>query len=196
MKQTLKHIFFFGLFGLAASSIGLNFFLFERAQAYYLALNASHLDPLGLSVYPTTQQPEIVDETETLVVFFGDSRAAQWAAPDDASGFTFINRGIGNQTSTQIQQRFDAHVRPLNPDIIVLQVCINDLKTIPLFENKKEHIVETCKNNIETIVKQSAQIGSTIIISTIFPTGKIHPARRVFWSPEIEDAIFEVNNKS
>ncbi len=60
-----------------AGSIGLNFILFERANTYYLALNASHLDPLGLKVYPTTTQPGIAKQNEKLVVFYGDSRAAQ-----------------------------------------------------------------------------------------------------------------------
>ena len=194
MKHTLRKLIVFGLIGLLSSSFILNLFLYERAHAYYVALNAINLDPLGLDVYPSTPQPGITNENEQLVVFYGDSRAAQWVAPTDTAGFKFVNRGIGNQTSAQVQQRFDAHIRPLNPDIIILQVCINDLKTIPLFQDRKTAIIENCQNNIELIVAEANEIGSTLIVSTIFPTGKIHPARKMFWSPEIEEAVLEVNS--
>ncbi len=109
-------------------------------------------------------------------------------------GYTFVNRGIGNQTSAQVQLRFDAHIRPLHPDILILQICINDLKTIPLFENSKADIIADCKNNIEAIVTEATNMGSTVIVSTIFPMGKVHAVRRPFWSPEIEEAVLEVNS--
>ncbi|KAA3665167.1 MAG: SGNH/GDSL hydrolase family protein [Chloroflexi bacterium] len=194
MKRTfLKFFVIAGLLGFFTTSIALNLFLAERAHAYYLALNASHLDPLGLNVYPTTPQPGIAKQNEKLVVFYGDSRAAQWPDPADMPGYIFVNRGIGNQTSAQVQQRFEAHIRPLQPDILILQVCINDLKTIPLFTDNKATIVNNCKNNIETIVSEAAKLDGIVIVSTIFPNGKVHWARRPFWSPEIETAILEVN---
>lgn len=39
----------------------------------------------------------------------------------------FINRGIGGQTSTQVAERFDANIAPLQPDVLVVRVCVNDL---------------------------------------------------------------------
>lgn len=39
----------------------------------------------------------------------------------------------GAQTSAQVVWRFAEHIAPLQPDKIILQVGINDLKTIPLF---------------------------------------------------------------
>ena len=170
-------------------SVAVNVVIFERAQRYYLLLNASHLDPLGLSAF--TDTPENLQQP--LVVFFGDSRAADWPAPDQIEGVTFINRGIGNQTTAQILGRFQAHVTPLHPQIIVLQAGINDLKTIPLFPDQKEAIIQNCKANLKEIVDLSLAMEARVIITTIFPLGKLPIERRPFWSEDVGIAINDVN---
>ena len=163
--------------------------IYKRAQNYYLQLNASHLDPLGL--YAFTDTP--VNVQPPLVMFFGDSRAADWPAPDQVKNVTFVNRGIGNQTTAQLLGRFQTHVTPLHPQIIILQAGINDLKTIPLFPDQKETIIRNCKANLKQIVDLSLDTGSRVIVTTIFPLGKLPIERRPFWSDKVELAINEVN---
>jgi lysophospholipase L1-like esterase len=186
---------------LLALSIVLNAILFDRAKKYYLELNATRLDPLGLDYYPissdsseTDQKPDDQSDRPRIVIF-GDSRAFGWIPPDvgEASEYEFINRGIGSQTSAQVMQRFDLHVAPLNPDVVIIQVGINDLKTIPLFPNRQELIIANCKMNIKRIVEKSRAIGATVIVSTIFPSGAIPLERKPFWSEEIDQAIAQVN---
>jgi lysophospholipase L1-like esterase len=72
-------------------------------------------------------------------------------------------------------------------------VGINDLKTIPLFPKQRASIIANCQTNIQRIVEESRDIGAIVIVSTIFPAGKIPLERRLFWSEEIEQAIAEVN---
>ncbi len=170
-------------------SITANVLLYERARQYYLQLNASHLDPLGLSVFADTSaaiRPPVI-------VFFGDSRAAQWTVPSQVQDVTFINRGIGNQTTAQILGRFQEHVTPLHPQIIIIQAGINDLKTIPLFPDMKETIIYDCKANLKQIVELSLATGAEVIVTTIFPLGKLPMARRPFWSDDVKIAINDVN---
>jgi len=176
-------------------SFVLNWFQFVRGRQYYLQLNETRLDPLGLSYYPsgTNNQQKFVDTDRITVVFFGDSRAADWSSPD-LPQFEFINRGIGAQTSTQVLQRFDHHLKPLTPRVVIVQVGINDLKAIPLFPERKEAIIDSCKTNIRQIVQQSVDVGATVILTTIFPVGKIPPARRLFWSSDVASAVNEVNS--
>ena len=172
-------------------SVLLNIVLFKQLLGYYKLLYAGELDPLGLS-YFQDQGAEISDDLPK-VVFFGDSRAAQWSAPT-AAGFTFINRGIGNQTSSQVASRFAAHVSPLDPQIIILQVGINDLKTIPLFPERKQEIIETTEANIQKIVQDSLDADAAVILTTIFPaSGNVPLARRLIWSNDVYLAIDEVN---
>jgi lysophospholipase L1-like esterase len=175
-------------------SITLNLFLYTQGQEYYLQLNETRLDPLGLSYYPSASGPKALTTSgQTVVVFFGDSRAASWPPPANLEGFEFINRGIGAQTSTQTLHRFEAHVKPLQPHIVILQVGINDLKTIPLFPERKEAIIANCQANIQQIVAQATRNGTTVILTTLFPTGQVPWERQLFWSPDVAQAVDEVN---
>lgn len=181
------------LTALLAGSIALNYFLFERGKQYYLQLNETRLDPLGLRYYNTaSDQRPLTDPKLTTVVFFGDSRAASWPSPD-LNQFEFINRGIVSQTSAQAVERFGDHVTPLEPQVVVIQVGINDLKTIPLFPEREEAIITNCKENIQQLVAWSADFGAIVILTPILPIGKVPLERRLFWSDDVGLAVDEVN---
>ncbi|KKD36430.1 GDSL-type esterase/lipase family protein [Limnoraphis robusta] len=177
---------------LLGSSIFLNFLLFNRGKQYYLELNLTRLDPLGWNAYPLDSNPPPKTNSRVRLVFFGDSRAASWLSPD-MEGYEFINRGIGSQTSIQTLQRFEQHIKPLEPDIVLIQVGVNDLKTIPLFPKRKELTIADCKTNIQQIVEQSKALGAVVILTPILPVGEIPLERKPFWSDDVGLAIKEVN---
>lgn len=156
---------------------------------WYQAENAVRLDPLQLSVYPDA--PAKKAELQR-IVFFGDSRALSWPAPA-LQGVEFLNRGIGDQTSEQIRLRYTAHVQPLNADLVILQLGVNDLKTVPLFPELRVVIVERLKRNLQWIVQQARADGSRVLITTLFPVGQVPLERRWVWSDEVVLAIREVN---
>jgi lysophospholipase L1-like esterase len=174
---------------LLGSAIVLNIVLFNQAKKYYLEVNETRLDPVGLSYYPA---PHKTGNQQPRVVFFGDSRAENWKSPD-FRGYEFINRGISSQTSVQAVQRFAKHIRPLHPKVVIVQVGINDLKTIALFPERKTAIVAACRSNIEQIVRESKALGAIVILTTIFPVGEVPLQRRPFWSDEIGQAVKEMN---
>lgn len=185
-----------GLFCLVALvvSLAINIVLFSQAKSYYLQLNKTNLDPLGLQTFSSDSLPDsLPDNASATIVFFGDSRAAMWVAPDNINNVYFVNRGIGNQTSTQVLGRFEQHILPIEPDILVVQVGINDLKTIPLFPQQKVTIIRTCKTNIQKIVARSVNEDITVILTTIFPIGSVPLIRQPFWSPDVALAVEEVN---
>lgn len=174
-------------------SMMLSYALFRQGSEYYRQLNGVRLDPLGLSHYGG--ENGLLDSTTAgriSVAFFGDSRAADWPAPD-LEQFEFMNRGIDSETSAQALLRFDAHVAPIRPDIIVIQVGINDLKAIPVLAEEREAIVANCEANIQMIVERSMGLGAKVILTTVFPTGRIPPLRRPFWSDDVGVALQEVN---
>ncbi len=178
---------------LLGSSIFLNFLLFNRGKQYYLELNLTRLDPLGWNSYPLDSNPPPKTDSRVRFVFFGDSRAASWRSPN-MEGFEFINRGIGSQTSIQTLQRFEQHIQPLQPDVILLQVGVNDLKTIPLFPWRKELTIADSKTNIRKIVEQSKALGAVVILTPILPVGEIPIERQPFWSDDVSLAIEQVNH--
>lgn len=178
---------------LLLGSIALNCLLYQRGKQYYLQLNETRLDPLGLHFYNTASDQQSLTNPElTTVVFFGDSRAANWPSPD-LNQFEFINRGIGSQTSEQAVGRFGYHVKPLAPQVVVIQIGINDVKTVPLFPERQEAIIANCKENIRRLVAWSTDLGAVVIVTSIFPVGQAPLERRLFWSDEVGLAVDEVN---
>jgi lysophospholipase L1-like esterase len=193
MKRRLFIIASIALLVLLAGSIGLNVFLFNRGAAYYRQLNETRLDPMNLSYYPTNL-PRYTLSGLPLVVFYGDSRAADWPTPDNLEAYEFVNRGIGAQTSAQVLHRFDLHVRSLRPQFMVLQVGINDLKTLPLFPERRDVILYNCQDNIRRIVHEAHQMGAKVILTTVFPVGDVPLERQFFWSEDVAWGIRHVNN--
>jgi lysophospholipase L1-like esterase len=179
------------LLGLLIASVGLNFYLFSFARRYYLQLNGLRLNPIGLDAFSNEEQIEGLTRNVE-VVFFGDSRAASWVAPE-IDGFEFLNRGISSQSSVQVRLRYDDHVRPLPVDVLIVQVCINDLKTIGLFPEHKKKIIENCQNSIREITELAREQGAVVILTTVFPVGQVPLERRLFWSDDIPAAVVEVN---
>lgn len=169
-------------------SLAFNYVLYKKA---FLPLHMAKLDPIGLNYYrkddiPTTNKP--------IVMFYGDSRGLSWPAPV-LDQFQFVNRSIGSQTSIQVSERFSQHVALIKPDIVLLQVCVNDLKMIPLFPTQKASILANCKQNLQNILTQSHGLGSKVVLSTVFPLGDISIARKLLGSREqpIIEAIDEIN---
>ncbi|MEM1241227.1 MAG: GDSL-type esterase/lipase family protein [Cyanobacteria bacterium P01_H01_bin.26] len=176
---------------LLGTSAVLNFFLYGQLRKYYTELNQVRLDPLGLSYYDPT--PRLQDKKDTQrVVLLGDSRAHSWPAPN-VEGYEFINRGIAGETSAQTNQRFNYHLENLEPDIIVIQVGVNDLKAIPLMPEHRNLIVDLYRANIQQLIEKSKDLGATVVISTVLPVGDVSLVHRPVWSDEIGQAVYEVN---
>lgn len=188
-KRSLLLIAF--LLVMLGGSIALNFLLFNQAKKYYFELNQTRLDPAGLNYYPANLK-KANNSNQVRVVFFGDSRAENWTEPS-LSGYEFVNRGISSQTSVQAIQRFSSHVSSLKPNVVIIQIGINDLKTVALFPEQRASIVANCRANIKRIVEGSRKLGAIVIITTIFPPGDVPLARKPFWSDEIEQSVKEMN---
>jgi lysophospholipase L1-like esterase len=176
-------------------SLVYNFVLWRRSQYYYEVIHQIRLDPLGLNVYGSAADDSLegLEPRQKVVVFFGDSRAYQWPFPSGLPQFKFVNRGIHSQTSLQTLERLNAHLKPLEPDIVIVQVGVNDLRMIHLFPEQKESLIADCKANIAEIVSQSRALGAIVILSSIFPLGELPLTERFFWSPDVAKAIDEVN---
>ncbi|GAB4115406.1 MAG: hypothetical protein OHK0050_20610 [Roseiflexaceae bacterium] len=177
-------------------SLAANLWLWQRSDRYYRELNALRLDPYGLQTFPAAT-PTVADPNTgtTTVVFVGDSRAAEWVAPDDLAGYRFLNRGIGSQTSVQVLGRYAAHVAPLRPDIVVIQVGFNDLKTMPLGIADPATLEQECYERIAALVQAAQADQATVILTTIMPIGPIPLERQLYWSPAIDAARERINAK-
>lgn len=172
---------------LLLATAGGSLLVFRKANSFYQELNAVRLDPLGLR---RIHVPSGV--SAPAMVFYGDSRMSQWPQPPWLAE-PVVNLGISGQTTRQILDRFDVHLAPLRPKVVVIHAGINDLKTIPLFPDDEERIIADCSANLRQMVERSRALGAKVVISTICPAGKLPLYRRPFWSDRVDAAIREVN---
>ncbi len=176
-------------------SLAANGFLWTKLDLYYRAYNELRLKPVELDRYPQDPglRPSPAD-TQRLV-FYGDSRAAAWRAPTWPD-IQVINRGIDRETSGQALLRYDAHVDPLRPEWVVLQVGVNDLTILPSVSNSWAEIIEHCKANVRALVDKARRLGSQVVVTTLFPlSGDVPLKWRLLWpkTEDIQRAIREVN---
>lgn len=194
MKSTTKRVTIVLLVFALLVSIALNVLFCCQALKYYCALQLSSLDPTGSKKYAVQnlqlQEPQ---PGQVRVVLFGDSRIACWNPLPSAGNCQLLNRGIVGETSAQTLLRLERDVISLKPAVVILQVGINDLKTIGVFPKLKDDIINSCRNNITTIVDKMSIHNIQSVILTIFPPGSISLFRRPIWSEEIYRGIEEVN---
>ena len=187
--MSFKNVIFVLLAIGLGTSVVLNYFLYHKA---FVPLQLSKLDPAGVGYY--SSEPIEKSADKPTIMFYGDSRALSWPfyKTDD---YQFINRAIGNQTSVQILQRFDQHVTPHQPQLLLVQMCVNDLKMIPLFPKKRDSIVQNCKDNIQLLINKARQINSKVALTTVFPLGDISIVRKAFGTtePPIINGIQQIN---
>lgn len=165
-----------------------------NVRSYYSEVNRLRGDPLELETYPIDISASDVSAIKRpLVMFYGDSRAADWKVPELKNAGTVMNRGIGGQTTDQGMLRMDFHLMPYKPDIVILQIGVNDLKIIPLDKEKGKAVVGRVEENILTMVNEIKASGAKVIVTTIFPAGNPPLVRVPVWSPEIHQAIKQVN---
>lgn len=174
-----------------------NYRNYRISKQYERFFGANILDPFNLTVYPSDPESTLPATAvpNQLVVFFGDSRALEWPAPTyNDQRWHFVNRGINAQTSIQAAGRFDHHVIPLNPDVVIIQVGVNDLRLIPMFPEQRANIIANTKKAVDKMVSDSTWNGAHVILSTIFPVGNPNLEQKLLGqSPQIITAVREVN---
>jgi lysophospholipase L1-like esterase len=176
------------LAALGAASVA----LFWMGRKLYVEVSAVRLDPLGLAVHARAEAPAPA-ANQRRVVLFGDSRALMWSAPAALPAYQFVNRGVGGQTTAQILGRFDHDVSPLHPDVVVIEMGVNDLKAIPVLPGRRDEIVATAKENIREVVARARALGASVVLVTVFPLGAVPLVRAPFWSDEVARSITELN---
>jgi lysophospholipase L1-like esterase len=163
-------------------------------RKYYLSYNVLRLDPLEDSSFK--KDLLIPRNNVTNIWIIGDSRVAKWntdlLSPLDAN---IVNLGIEGQTTSQVLGRLKNYLETENPQWLILEVGINDLKVIGLNEGLTDRVMEGCLGNIFKIVELCQAKNVNIIIINILPIGNIELARRIVWKSSVDQAIAEVNRK-
>ena len=178
------------LLGLLTGSTLVNVALFRLSLKFYREMMNVRLDPTDASRSFKTPEPG-----RSRIVYLGDSRVEYWLDPPGLATWQVLNRGIGGETTAQVLLRLDRDVLALNPQIVVLQAGVNDLRTLGLFAGENDAITRRCLSNLETIIDRLRTRGVVVVVTTIFPVGRVDLLRRPVWSDATIDAIDRVNQR-
>jgi len=180
------------LAAVAVASTLLAYFFFTRALDYYAREQAVRLDPTSGRVMSEKKLPERTPGAP-LIVFFGDSRIEQWSELPSPANADVANRGRGGDTSAQALLRLPRDVLPLKPDLVVMQIGINDLKVIGVMPEHSESITRGCVENIRKIATRLDAAQIEVLWVPILPVGPVPLTRTPIWSDKTLTAIQTVN---
>jgi lysophospholipase L1-like esterase len=172
------------------ANVGLAWFAREQyRRTLRVRLDPSALDKFGpLNAALTEKAPQ-----QQRVVFVGASRMEMWRELPALPGLQMINRGQSGEASAQTMLRLERDVLALKPDIVFVEIGVNDLKAIGAFPHEEQNIVARLKRHHQAIVARLSEAGVQVVISTIFPFGDVSLARRPVWSERTRVAREEVN---
>jgi len=127
------------------------------------------------------------------IVLFGDSRIVQWANFPKSGSLEVVARGINGETTAQMRTRFDQDVLALDPDVVVLQLGINDLTAIGMLPDRAVEIARQCDGNIRYFVETLLARGIRTILLTIIPPADPGLLRLPVWSGQIAVEVEKIN---
>jgi lysophospholipase L1-like esterase len=125
-------------------------------------------------------------DDEDRIVFMGNSITEFWknVHPDFFVGKTYVNRGIGGQTTSQMLLRFRADVINLHPKVVVFLGGTNDIAG-----NTGDVTLDMIEDNIFSMIELARANDISVVLCSVLPVFE-YP-----WSPGKQPAekIIELN---
>lgn len=181
------------LMGLLLLSLSVHVLVIPEVWQRYREMLKVRLDPTGLADHHFAFSP--AEASRPLLLIFGDSRASAWAlSPSQDLDVKVV--GISGASSAQLLLSSEKVFCALRPDLVLLQLGINDLKAIPLFTDSFDSITHSLLANSRAIAEMALACGArTVILSTLIPPGTIPLQRRAFLSEEVNRAVVIFNQR-
>lgn len=170
--------------------VGLKLSIYFYTTSLEIRLNPTHL---GLFTSANWNLSHRV-QGEKKIVLFGDSRMERWKNPPSLSRYEIINRGVGGDTTAQAMLRLEQDVIALAPDVVVIQIGINDLKAIGVMPEKRDWIIERAKSNIKLMTTLLERNDIQVLLMTVLPSAEPGMIQRLVWFPEIGRAASAINH--
>lgn len=178
------------------TSVALNVGLLFALRAQYIDAKILAANPDNAEKFAqANERIRANDKSARRVIFFGDSRIAQWEPEPGLKGtWSIVNRGIAGETTAQMRLRFRSDVLDLQPDVVLIQAGINDLVAASLAPRAEQiQIVQNCIANLLAFANEATANGINVVILTIFPPAEPPLYRRLIWNRSIGSLVDEVN---
>jgi lysophospholipase L1-like esterase len=125
---------------------------------------------------------------EKRVVFFGDSITDIWHLDEYFPGKSYINRGIGGQTTPQMLVRFRQDVIDLRPKVVVILAGTNDIAG-----NTGPMRIEDIEANYATLAELARAHAIKVIYSSVLPVHNYTPRSQDMFAQRSPEKILELN---
>lgn len=144
-----------------------------------MAKNTMAQDWPNLNRYASENEKLQSVSDKNRVVFMGNSITEGWltAYPEFFSNKSYVNRGIGGQTTPQMLLRFRADVINLRPKTVVILAGINDIAG-----NTGPSTLEMILNNIISMSELAKANNIKVVLCSVLP------ANNFYWNPGIKPA--------
>lgn len=126
------------------------------------------------------------------VLLLGDSRMAQWELPQLA-GWRVVNAGAGGLTTGQLRLCAPKLLDEFQPDAVVLEAGINDLKFLGLRPEMGSRIISLASSNLAAVVHECAARRCRVIVLETWPAAQPDLARRLVWNAAIPASVVSLN---
>lgn len=197
-RSRFRHFIFRHRFGLCAAtlavSVAVNVVGFLTVKKLYAEARTAAVFPsFGRDSFESDRVP--AQKAGRRIVLFGDSRIVQWKNFPRPDGTELVMRGMSGATTAQMRSRFASDVLELDPDIVVLQLGINDLVAIGVLPHRQSEIVRQCEANMRYFVDALRERNIRTILLTIIPPAAPPFWRRPFWSEDIAAETESINRR-
>ena len=173
--------------------VAFSLFTLKTYKNNYKVQGLLRIDPLENSSLRMETIGTVLSDADIWMV--GDSRIGRWDQDLLASDIMVANLGIEGQTSSQVYYRFKNYLEIDTPELVIVEVGINELKVIGLDKNLKKSIIDNYYGNIEAMISVCAKNDIQMILINVFPVGKIELVRRLVWNSSVSETIMEANDK-
>lgn len=129
------------------------------------------------------------------VMALGSSSIRRWPFHEvNINGKKIFNAGIDGQTSKQVLLRFERIINKKPPDYLILQVGLNDIKSIGFLKNGHQ-IERDMIENVRTLLKLCIENNVKPVYITNFPTGRRGFLRSMLWNDSLDKLILKTNGE-
>lgn len=125
---------------------------------------------------------------ENRVVFFGDSITDIWKLEDYFPGKSYLNRGIGGQTTPQMLVRFRQDVIDLHPRAVVILAGTNDIAG-----NTGPMRLEDIEADYASLAELARANHITVVFSSVLPVHNYTPKSQDFFAQRPPEKILALN---
>jgi lysophospholipase L1-like esterase len=129
-----------------------------------------------------------MSDSKNRVIFFGDSITDGWKLDKYFEGKSYINRGIGGQTTPQMLVRFRQDVIDLKPKVLVILAGTNDIAG-----NTGPMLTEDIEANLSSMAELARTHGISVVFSSVLPVNNYSERSKDFYAQRPKERILELN---